>query len=266
MNQRLTCGHSQPIDKREHFLVPALPAQVPKISLWQGLPQGQKSKQPAKGCRKAAFAAINHPSTNYSSRRAAGRRRGQNDVQCITRFFHRDSLQSLTLDFQGNALQLRLGIDEVLARLEIEFPAVPRAAQDAAFATVIVFINRRGQRRAGNLPDAHGRSGVRADVAVGEKFTTNIEHSELNLADRNDLTSAGGISPIFATRCEAIRFLGTKRRPAPGRRSSAFRLQGKLVSGRSSLRRRPATNALDLATSQFFAAPTVSLSRSRKTS
>ena len=43
MNQRLTCGHSRPIDKREHFLVPALPAQVPKISL-QAQPRAAQSR------------------------------------------------------------------------------------------------------------------------------------------------------------------------------------------------------------------------------
>jgi hypothetical protein len=43
MNQRLTCGHSQQIDRKEHFLVPALPAQVPKISL-QAKPQAAQSR------------------------------------------------------------------------------------------------------------------------------------------------------------------------------------------------------------------------------
>ena len=169
MSQRLTCGHSQPIDKREHFLVPALPAQVPKISLWQGLPQARKSKQPAKGRRRTAFADIIARRRTICHSAPIEDAEGKMTCHVSPGFSTGDSLQSLTLDSHGDALQLRDGVDEVLTGAQVEFPAVPRAAQDAAFMPVGVFVDRRGERGTRDL--AHTQARRRAGKCSGKRKT-----------------------------------------------------------------------------------------------
>ena len=48
----------------------------------------------------------------------------------------------------------------------------------------------------------HRRAGVRANAPVSEKLTTDVEHAELNLADRDEFAPAGR---NFANFCEWMR-------------------------------------------------------------
>ena len=104
----------------------------------------------------------------------------------------------------------------MFAGAEVELPAVPRATQYAPFATVVVLIHGRGQRGAGDLPDAHRRAGVGADVAVGEELAVDVEHAELDFSDGDELASTRRDLTDFGDRMSFHRFQDAAASDATG--------------------------------------------------
>ena len=84
------------------------------------------------------------------------------------------------------------GVEPGLAGADVEFPAVPGAADDLALAAVFVLAGGAGGDEAGELADAERAALVGAAVAEGEVFAAEVEDADGAPGDLDDFAPAGG--------------------------------------------------------------------------
>src|SRR5581483_2246200 len=81
-------------------------------------------------------------------------------------------------------------VEPGLARSDVEFPAMPRAAQDLTGPTIAVLAGYLGPEVAGQAASAQGAALVRAAISQREEFASDVEDSNRSSVYLDDLALA----------------------------------------------------------------------------
>ena len=98
----------------------------------------------------------------------------------------------VVLHFDAVGADAEIGVGEGVAGFEVEFPLVPRAFEDFAFAGVGHAGEADGEDEGAEAVTAEGASPVGADVAEGVVVAVEVEDADLAAVNGYDFAAAGG--------------------------------------------------------------------------